>query len=158
MPRTLSNAAAAAILARETAEVFLACLTISGDGLDTIRIVNNTEQVVRLGGTYHPYPFEAELPEDTDSASPQVMVRVDNVDRQVQRAIAEYQGVPQCTLEVILASSPDTVEVGPFEFAVLAADFDALVISVRLGYEEDFLNQTVPAQSYNPTNSPGLHV
>lgn len=156
--RTLSAAAAEAILARETGEVFLACLTISGDGLDTMRIVNNTEQVVRIEGTFHPYPFEADLPEDTDSASPQVTVRVDNVDRQVLRALADYQGVPQCTLEVILASSPDTVEVGPFEFAVLSADFDALLISVQLGYEEDFLNQAVPADSYTPTSSPGLFV
>lgn len=156
--RTLSAAAAEAILARETGEVFLACLTISGDGLDTMRIVNNTEQVVRIEGTFHPYPFEADLPEDTDSASPQVTVRVDNVDRQVLRALADYQGVPQCTLEVILASSPDTVEVGPFEFAVLSADFDALLISVQLGYEEDFLNQAVPSDSYTPTSSPGLFV
>ena len=158
MPRTLSNAAAAAILARETAEVFLACLTISGDGLDTIRIVNNTEAVERGSLTFHPYPFEAELPEDTDAGAPQVTVRADNVDRQVTRALAEYEGVPQCTLEVILASSPETVEVGPFEFAVLSAEFDALVIAIQLGYEEAFLDQAVPAQSYTPTNSSGMFV
>lgn len=158
MPRTVSAAAAEAMLARETGEVFLACLTLSGDGLDTMRIVNNTEQVVRLVGTHHPYPFEVELPEDTDSANPTVAVRVDNCDRQVVRALAEYTGVPQCTLEVILASSPDTVEVGPFEFSVLSAEYDALLISVQLGYEEDFLNQAVPSQSYTPSNSPGMFV
>lgn len=158
MPRTLSPAAAQAILARETAEVFLVCLTISGDGIDTLRAVNNTEPVVRAGGTYHPYPFAAILPEDSDSASPTVTLQVDNVDRQVTRALREYQGIPQCTLEVILASSPDTVEVGPFEFSILGVDYDALLIQVQLGYEEDFLNQAVPAQSYTPTNSPGLFV
>jgi hypothetical protein len=158
MPRILSPVAAEAILARETGEVFLVCLTVSGDGLDTLRAVNNTESVVRAGGTYHPYPFEAVLPEDSDAASPQVQLRIDNCDRQVTRALREYSGVPQCTLEVILASDPDTVEVGPFEFSILAVEYDAMVISVNLGYEEDFLNQAVPAQSYTPTSSPGLFV
>jgi hypothetical protein len=158
MPRELSAAAAEAILARETGEVFLACLTIFGDGLDTLRAVNNTEPVVRDGATFHPYPFEPVLPEDTDTAANGVTLRVDNCDRQVLRALREYQGVPQCTLEVILASSPETVEVGPFEFSVLAFDADALTINVQLGYEEDFLNQAVPAQTYTPSNSPGIFV
>jgi hypothetical protein len=158
MPRTLSAAAARAILARETAEVFLACLTISGAGLDTLRAVTDTQPLVRAGGTFHPYPFEAVLPEDTDSASPTVQLRVDNIDRQVTGALRAYEGVPQVTLEIVLASSPDTVEMGPFEFSLLAVDYDALLITATLGYEEDFLNQAVPAQSYTPTSSPGLFV
>lgn len=158
MPRTLSAAAAAAILARETGEVFLACLTISGDGLETVRIVNNTEQVIRSAGTHRPYPFEPMLPEDSDSPANGVTLAIDNCDREVLRRLRTYSGVPQCTLEIILASSPDTVEVGPFEFSVLSADYDALTITVQLGYEEDFLNQAVPAATYTPSNSPGLFV
>jgi len=158
MSRTLTSTAAQAILARETAEVFLVCLTISGPGLETLRAVNNTQPIVRSSGTYHPYPFEAVLPEDTDSASPQVQLRVDNCDLQVTRALREYQGIPQCTLEVVLASNPDVVEVGPFEFSILAAEYDAIVITATLGYEEDFLNQAVPAQTYTPSNSPGMFV
>lgn len=154
MPRILTPTAAQAILARETAEVFLVCLTIEAG--DTYRIVNNTESVVRLVGTHHPYPFEAVLPEDTDAVSAQVQIRIDNVDRQVARLIREFEGVPQVRIEVVLASSPDTVEVGPFDFSVLAADHDAMVITLNLGHEEDFLNQAVPAQTYTPTNSPGM--
>ena len=157
MPRTLSAAAARAILARETAEVFLACLTISGAGLDTLRAVNNTEPLVRAGGTFHPYPFDMDWPEDTDSGSPTVRLRVDNIDRQVTGALRAYEGVPKVTVEVVLASSPDTVEMAG-EFSLLAVDYDALVITGTLGYEEDFLNQAVPAQSYTPTSSPGLFV
>lgn len=158
MPRTLSPAAARAIIARETAEVFLACLTISGDGLDTLRAVNDSQPLVRSSGTFHPYPFDVVLPEDTDSANPTVQLRVDNIDRQVTRALRDFNGVPQVALEIVLASSPDTVEAGPFEFSLLSVDYDALLITGTLGYEEDFLNQAVPAQSYTPTNSPGLFV
>lgn len=157
MPRTLSATAAAAILARETAEVLLVCLTITTTDT-TLRAVNNTEELVRTGGTWHPYPFEIDLPEDTDSVGPQVQLRVCNVDRQVVRALKDYDGVPTVTVEVVLASAPNTVEVGPLEFKLLSADWDALTITASLGYEEDFLNQAVPSQSYTPVNSAGLFV
>lgn len=158
MSRVLSSAAARAILARETDEVFLVLLEMTHPDLDTVRIVNNTEPVVRGGNTFQPYPFEAVLPEDTDTASPQVQLRIDNCDREVTRKLRELEGVPKCTLRVVLASDPDTDEVGPFAFSILSAEYDVMVISVALGYEEDFLNQAVPAQSYTPTSSPGLFV
>lgn len=158
MPRTLSTAAAASILAGNTSEVLLLCLTISGDGLDTLRAVNNTEPLVRTGGTWRPYPFDADLPEDSDNVSPTVTLRVENVDRQVIRALRTYEGVPQVTVELVLASDPDTVEIGPLEFSLLSAEWDELVITGQLGYEEDFLNQLVPSQTYTPVNSPGQFV
>lgn len=159
MPRILSPTATRAILARETEEVFLVLLTIEHPDISpTIRIVNNTEPVTRSDGEYQPYPFEAVLPDDTDNARPQVSLRVDNVDRSVTRKLRDLTGVPKCTLRVILASDPETTEMGPFDFSVLSAEYDALMISVTLGYEEDFLNQAMPAQTYTPTNSPGIFV
>ena len=158
MPRVLSPVAAKAILARETAEVFLVLLEVEHPAIETVRIVNNTEPVVRGGQSYVPYPFEAVLPEDTDSATPQVQLRIDNCDREVTRRLRDLEGVPRCTMRVVLASDPDHDEVGPFAFSILSADYDVMVISVALGYEEDFLNQACPAQSYTPTSSPGLFV
>jgi hypothetical protein len=159
MPRVLSPAATKAILARETEEVFLVLLTLEHPDISpTIRIVNNTEQIVRTDGTYLPYPFEAVLPDDTDGGRPQVTVRIDNCDRDVTRQLRALSGVPKCTMRVILASSPEVTEMGPFAFSVLSAEYDALLINVVLGYEEDFLNQAVPAQTYTPTNSPGIFV
>lgn len=67
MANQISNAAARAILARSTDKVFLACLTVSHSSIGTIRIVNNREEVVRITGTYVPYPFVPLLPEDTDA-------------------------------------------------------------------------------------------
>lgn len=156
--RVISATAARAILARETEEVFLCLLEIIHPDITTIRIANNTEAVVRTEGTYNPYPFEAVLPEDSDSASPQVQLRIDNVDRSVTRAIRDLPGVPKCTLRVVLASNPNVDEVGPFNFSILNVSYDAMAISASIGYEEDFLNQAVPAQSYIPSTSPGIFV
>lgn len=156
MPRTFSPAMAAACLAQQTAEVLLACLTISGDGLETFRIVTDNVPLERAIGTFQPYPFEADLPEDVERSPGQVEIRICNVDREVTQLLKEYTGIPQARLEVVLASQPDTVEMGPFDFSVISAEADEMTISLRVGHHEDMLNQRVPAQTYNPTNSPGL--
>ncbi|OOW67089.1 hypothetical protein Xmar_07710 [Xanthomonas axonopodis pv. martyniicola] len=158
MPRILSASAAQSILAEDTAEVWLACLTITHAQLEPIRIVNNTETVIRLAGAYRPCSFEAQLPDDTEEADGNVTIEIDNVDRAVARQVRTLNGdPPRCLLEVILAGSPDTVELGPFDFSILQADADVMTLSLQLGHEEEFLNQGVPAQTYTPTNSAGLH-
>lgn len=156
MPRELTPEAARAILTQETDEVFLACLVISGDGLETMRLVNNTEAITRGGHEYTPFSFADDPPDDVDEASPTVTLRLDNVDREVMRLIREYQGVPECTIDWVMASQPDTIVHGPYAFSVLSCEYDEMVISVNLGYEEDFLNQAIPGQTYSPPNSPGL--
>lgn len=159
MPRVLSSAAARSILAEDTAEVWLCLLTITHPDMETIRIVNNTEAVTRGSVTFQPYSFEASMPDDTDDAAPNVALRIDNVDRDITRQIKSLQGPrPQVRLEVVLASQPSQVEMGPFNFTALQVDWDLMELGVQIGYQEDFLNQGVPAQTYTPSNSPGLFV
>lgn len=161
MPRTLSPAAAQAILARETAVVFLSAMRITHpDLVEPIRIVNNTEPVQRAEGQYVPWSFEALLPDDTEQAiNAHVDVTIDNVDRRVSRIVRSLSGVrPQVSIEIIIADQPDVVERGPFDFSVLSVDTDVMTLRLSLGHEEDILNQAVPAQSYSPTNSPGMYI
>lgn len=157
MPRQLSPVMARAILAQRTTEVPLACVTITHPAMETVRVVNNNEPLRRAGGLYLQAPMEPQFPGDGDSASPTVQLRIDNVDREVCRRVRSLPAPrPKCTLELVLASSPNIVEMGPFDFSVLGADYDVMVLELALGYEEDFLNQGVPAQTYTPSNSPGL--
>lgn len=158
MSRTVSPTALQAMLARETDEVFLVCMRISHSSFGTIRVVNNTEPVVRDDGTYLPYPFNLILPSDTDEQVPEITVQFDNIDGSIAQAIRTISGRPAASFDVILASSPNTIEAGPFEFAILSAQDDAMMISCTLGFEEDVLNQSIPKGNYNPSNSPGLFV
>ncbi|MDV3238777.1 MAG: DUF1833 domain-containing protein [Gammaproteobacteria bacterium] len=158
MPRQLTPEAAQAILARETGEAFLAYLVISGEGLETMRLINNTEPVTRGGLEYTPFSFAGDPPDDTGQRSPTVELRIDNVDKEITRLIRDYTGIPECEIGWIMASQPDNVVHGPFAFSILSAQYDEMVISVNLGYEEDFLNQAIPAQTYSPSNSAGLFV
>lgn len=154
--RVVSVNAMKALLAQETGEVFLACITITHPSITTLRLVNDTQPLVRSAGTYVPCPLQVLLPAQRDDQIPQVNLVIDNVDRTVLEQIRELAGVPQITLEIVLASSPDTVEAGPFDFSLLSASYDVLSITGTLGYMDDVLNQQVPAMQYTPTNSPGL--
>lgn len=156
MPRTLSATAAASALAARTAEVWVVCLTISGEGLPTFRISTDNVPVERSVGTFEPFPFEVPLPDDVERTPGTVEVRICNMDRAVSRLLREYTGIPQATVEVVLASQPDVVERGPFDFTVKSAAEDEMVIALQLGHQESLLNSRVPAQDYNPNNSPAL--
>lgn len=156
MPRELSTAQARAILAQETEEVFLPVLTIQAG--ETFRVVNNTEPLETAEGTHLPYPFEPEFPADSDERGGGVALRIDNIDREIIRLIRDHQGVPTATLSLVTASEPDSPIIGPCEFSILGAEVDELQVTLQMGYEEDFLNQRVPAQTYSPTNSQGLYL
>ncbi len=153
---TLSIAALRAVLAETTDEVFLECLTISGSGLATpIRVVNDPVPLVRSAGTFQPLSFELTLPTDSDESLPQVNLSVDNVDQQIEATLRAITGVPIVTLEVVLASQPDVVEVGPYVLAVKSESADASAVQCSLGYD-DVLDEPYPRDQFTPVNSPGL--
>lgn len=154
MPRILTTNQARAILAQDTAEVFLPCLKLVAG--ETFRIVNNTESVTKSDGIYEPYPFEPSFPNDSDESSGSVSVRISNIDRKVTEMLKSFNGIPSATLELITASQPNNPILGPCVFAVTGAEANITDITLSLGHEEDFLNQQVPAQSYIPSTSQGL--
>lgn len=158
MSRTVSPTALQAMLARETAEVFLVCLRLTHASFGTIRVVNNTQQIVRADGTYLPFPFSIVLPNDSEDRVPEVTVQFDNIDGMITDAIRTVSGRPAVSFDVVLASSPNVVEAGPFNFMLMNAQYDDKIVTCTLGFEEDILNQAVPRGSYNPANSPGLFV
>lgn len=158
MPAPISQAAARAILARETAETFADCLVISGPGLAPYRFTLNNEPIVRTEGVFKPLSFHVEEPDDSDQLNATMTVRVDNVDRAIVRALKEYPDVPECRFETVLVSDPNRVVHGPYEFAIRAADADQLWVTLNCGHEENFLNSGFPKDNYGPINSPGMYV
>lgn len=155
--RQLSQAALQALLAQDTAEVFIPILKITHPDLTApILLAYNTETVHRADGDYLPYPFQINIPESSDNEAPTVNLTVDNTDLSVNDAIRSLVGMPTVEFSVVLASSPDTVEIGPYEMSLQNAQANAQTITGTLGFEQDMFSQSVPAQTYIPTNSPGL--
>lgn len=156
MPRALSTAAKQAIYAAETGEVFLMLVAISHAQLATpLRFVSNTVDVTSRGNLYLGWPFRLALPAEYDDQLPTVQLQIDNVDRRIMEGVRALTSAPTVTVEVILASAPDVVEAGPFDFTLRTCEYDALVISGTLAFE-DVLNEPYPFQTMTPGHMPGL--
>ncbi len=54
-----------------------------------------------------------------------------------------------------MASSPDIVEAGPFNMALVTAEYDALTVTGELAFK-DVLNEPFPGHAYVPGDYPGL--
>lgn len=164
MSRALSTVARRALAGEETGEVFLLLLTITNVGLAfPIRLVNDTQDLTRtrmvdgfpVEETFLACPFQITLPEDREDELGRVTLAVDNVDRNIVAALRTVASVPAVSLEVVLASSPTTVEAGPFAFSLRDCTYDAFTVSGTLMFE-DLLNEAYPTDTMNPAMFPSL--
>ena len=156
MSRNLTLTAKQAIYAPQTSQVFLSLLEINHpDLLSPLRFVNNSKDVTSRSNVYLAYPFLIDLPEESAERISQVTLQIDNVDRAIVQAIRPLTSKPTIALEEILASSPDTVEAGPFLFSLENVRYNALVIEGNLAFE-DILNESFPGESFTPATHPGL--
>lgn len=154
MPRTLSTAAVTSLTAQETGEVWLVLLTISNPGITTIRVVNNTEDIVSRGNTYQAFPFEIELPgQDPDSPS-SARLRIDNVDKRIVEAVRSITTPPQVTIEVVLASQPNTVEIAYSNLTLRSVEYDVDSVRGELTFESIFSEPVT--LTITPNRFPGL--
>lgn len=152
----LSAKATAALFAQETAEVFLVLLTVEHQDLaEPIRVVNNTEDITSRGHLFVGWPFEVTLPDSDPQQVSRATLRIDNVDRQITAAIRGLTSSPTLTFEVIMASTPDVVEVSFGNMQLESVQYDALEISGELTYE-NVLIEPYPGDSFTPQNFPGL--
>jgi len=156
MSRTLSAAARAALFAPQTGEAFFVLLTITHPNLATpIRVVNNRANVVSGGETFIAFPFTVVLPEETEETPGRARLIICNVDRSIVQALRALESPPSISFVIVLASSPDTIEAGPFNFTLRQAGYDAMTVEGDLELE-DFLNETFPADRFVPATFPGL--
>lgn len=155
MPRDTSLTFRRAVFMQQTREVLLSLATIEHSSLASpIRLVDNLTNITSRGNVYTACGFGLLPPQETAERLPTSSMWVDNVDRSLTAAIRSITTTAQVTLELILASSPDTVEAGPFVYLVEQIDITAETITGRLGYE-DFLNEKIPAGRITPLTFPG---
>ena len=155
MSRSMSLTAREAMFAPQTMEVFLVLLTISHDDLGTdLRFVYNQEDIESRGEDYIAYPFTISLPDDDGETLARVTLTIDNVDRQIVQAVRMISSAPAVTMEIVLASDPDTVEAGPFNFTMTNAEYNSLTVQGELSHE-DILNEGFPGDSFIPAQFPG---
>ena len=152
MTRSVSDALKRAVYAAETEEVFIVLLTIAHAEMEEpFRLSSDAVDTVSRGETYYAYPFEVQLPDDSEKAR----ITVDNIDRNIVAAIRSISTWPTVTLEVVLASDPDVVEASFEDFQMREITYNSLVVEGTLSMEA-LLQEPYPAGTFNPSQFPGL--
>lgn len=164
MPReSLSPTFVAAMMGRESGIVVLNLVDIEHEDLDaTIRIANNTEDVICGGNTYTAMGFEVRLPDDKDGTPRGAQIRIDNTTQWLTPTIRSLQGEFLVTLKVAIpsdanASPPvyDNVEIEYMPMQLIAVQMDDMTVEGTLSYE-NLANEQWPPQSFTPFDFPGL--
>ena len=156
MSRTLSATAAAALFKASTGEAPIFLVTFDHDDwASPIRMANNMEAVVSGGETFFPFPFELSLPGEDPERESTTTITACNVDRQMSAALDALSSAPSVTVALVLASTPNVIELGPAEFSLRDYQYSKLTIEGSLSYE-DVLNEMIPAGTFNPGEFRGL--
>ena len=160
MSRALSSEFRAQIFPPQSPDAALLCLTIEDPQLAApIRVVHNMESIVRTidatPETFLPMFFGLELPMEDGHTLGQTRIIVENIDQQIALAVLLAQGKPKCTVELVLASDVDTVEVGPWVFFLDNAQITNMQVSAGAVGSHGLHNQH-PADSRTPSTRPDL--
>jgi hypothetical protein len=151
---TLSNDALQSALSQWTDECWLECLTFEHSSLSApIRLVNDRQDLVRTPGTFTAFPFAVKLHERTEDGFGQAEIRADGVDQSLIDDLRSIEHGLTVTYELVLLSSPNTVEHGPIEFEVRSIVANAGTISLLVAFALNMLGEAHPKDYFAPWNS-----
>lgn len=167
MSRTTSTAFRDAVYRPETGEVYVLLLTlnhndlatsirVSTDNKDTFVVDSETVRgTISNGNNFVYLPMEITLPDDSDESITQAKISIDNINRDILLSIRTLDSPPTVSIQIVLASSPNTYEAQFNDFVLRDVTADALVISGTLSLS-NFLNEPFPGGTMLPSNFSGL--
>jgi Domain of unknown function (DUF1833) len=159
MSRSMSTLFKTMANASETGEVLLALVTIDSPSIvgGPLRVVQDLQNITSNGNVYSAFPFEIRLANDDDQGPAKITLTLDNIDRTMAAAIKGIppQDPPSVTVEIVVASAPNTVEITMSGLTLKNVTGDAFRIDGELWMDEEDL-LPFPEGSFTPTYFPGL--
>ncbi|MBE1208103.1 DUF1833 family protein [Aminobacter carboxidus] len=166
MSRVVSMTMRQAMNAQETGEIMVGLLTITHPSFPTPLLLSSdpTERLSdepltygtsSRGDTYTFCPMVVSLPDDLGERAPTARLMIENVSRQIVEKIRGIANPGLGKLELVLASSPDDVEIGYPDFEIVRAQYNANVITLELSIDA-LTDEPYPAETFNPSGFPGL--
>lgn len=165
---SLSPAALRAMFSPDADDTLITLLTISGAGIDTpIRIADGYTQrisetddevvygVVSRSNNYIFLPVELSLPTDEQEAAPRCSITIHDVSRQLTPIIRSINSAPSVNIELVLSSSPNTVEASFPGFLMGGISYNANTVTAELTVE-NLSMEPFPAHTFTPSYFPGL--
>ena len=156
MSRNVSAELKQAVYAQETTQEFIVLITLSHPDLSTaIRVNSSGLDIVSNGETFVAFPFEVVLPDDVDDRPPRAKLRIDYISREIVLAVRTISSAPFVNIQIVMASSPDTIEAEFLDFRLSNITYDQLTVEGDLTLEE-FIGEPYPARVFSPADFPGL--
>lgn len=155
MSNTLSPELLAQIYYQESDDPFLMLVTISHNSFATIRLVNNSENIISRGNTFQAYPMKIRLPVDDGQTSREAQIEFDNVGLELLNEIRSVTTYIDVKIELVLASDPDEVQISLEELKIQSVTYDKQKVSARL-FLDSFLTTSLPSERYSATNYKGI--
>lgn len=165
---TLSPAALKAMFSPDADDTLITLLTITGTGIATpIRLadgytgrISETADDVVYGVTsrsnnYIFLPLTITLPTEEQAAAPRCNITINDVTRYLIPSIRSISTAPNVLLELVLSSSPDTVEASFPGFKMAGISYNANTITAELTVES-LAVEPFPQHTFTPAYFPGL--
>lgn len=155
----------AAVHGRSIEEVFIILVTLEHPDLEEpIRVANDvrddfgggTRGVRSQGENFYYMPFQVKLPNLEQDVIPVAKLEMDNISREITRAIAEINSPPTVRMQIVLSTDPNIVEYDLQGFKLNNTNYDVLVIEGDLTVEY-FMNEPYPSVRFTPGRFPGLY-
>lgn len=164
MTRDVSAPMRRAVYARETDQAFILTLTIDHESLEQpIRVtpdpvedlpVAGVPGLVSRGDEYVFLPFNVVLPNQDDSESPRSSLQIDNISREIVRAVRTINSPADVSFEIVMSDTPDVVEASFDGFQLRDVTYNKMVVEGELTIEQYEL-EPYPSGRMNPSNFPG---
>ena len=156
MSRTFSDTFKSAMFGQQTDEVVLVLLTLDHDDLASpIRVTSDGVDSISNGETFLAYPFQINLPEQGEDGPSVGKLTIDNVNQSIAQAVRSISTPPDLTIQIVLASDPDTVEVEltNYEFTDIVITAETVVGNIS---RKVFYNEPYPCYYFIPSQFPGM--
>lgn len=127
--------------------VWLMLLQLAIPGEETIRLVNNTDNVTFQGNEYTAFPFSLEDINEDGKERPNVQLRISNVTGTIQAYAETHSGLTGAKVTVLVYNTnvPDVIEAEE-HFVITGTSADVNWLAFTLGTDFSFTRRFPPVR------------
>ena len=165
MSRSVSNTLKSQVFGQEMDDVAIILISITHSDLsEDIYISSDPTETLSTGvkGTisnsieYVQFPFEIILQEQTDNLLARATIRIDNISREIMQAVRTASNEPpNVSIQIVLASDPDTAEIEINNLRLNNIKANAFVVEAEL-QPKIIQGEKYPAYVFNQAEWPGI--
>lgn len=111
--------------------------------------------VVSNGFSYTFIPMQISLPSEDEAQAPRCSIVLNDVTRYITPIIRDITAPPRIKLELVLAKTPNVIEVSFSEFYINNFSYNAQAVTADLAMI-DYEREPFPMHSFTPRYFPGM--